>query len=180
MERMHLAEKEQFCEYIYVEYILPAVEQLKNYSKLKVIKLELPISCYTNFRDAIFHFRKMVVSYERQEIEQQAFAIKEHLSRALTDACNAILLWTAKVAEEFLDDEKIQKKDRIKIREKVHKLKKLILIKRMNGMMLSFDEAIEASHGEINAELNEIFFFFDKNYTEQFKEKANKIRGSFC
>ena len=79
MQSMHPAEKDQFCEYIYEDFIVKTALVLCQYEKYaKVVNLYIPISCYTNFRDSLFHFRKMVSSIEEREIEEQSFAIKEH------------------------------------------------------------------------------------------------------
>ena len=91
---MHIALKGQFCEQLYENHIKVSAERLQSYEEYaSAICVKIPISCYTNFRDALFHFRKVVSSMEENEIERQAFAVKEHLSRALTDAASSILYY---------------------------------------------------------------------------------------
>ena len=85
LEKMHPFRKEQLCEQIYEDYIVESADILQLYERYSdTIQGDLPDSCYTNFRDALFHFRKLVYLSEEQELLCQEFAIKEHLSRALT------------------------------------------------------------------------------------------------
>ena len=91
----------------------------------------LPCGCYTNFRDALFHFRKLASSYEEKEIECQAFAIKEHLSRALTDAASSVMDNISFIAERLLKDENINDIQKQKTREMLHKMKQANLRKKV-------------------------------------------------
>ena len=92
LERIHPVEKTHIFEGIYENYIVKSSEILLQYELYaNTANIYLPCGCYTNFRDALFHFRKLASSYEEKEIECQAFAIKEHLSRALTDAASSVM-----------------------------------------------------------------------------------------
>lgn len=123
LEKMHIALKEQFCEQLYENQIVVSAERLQNYEQYaKAICVKIPISCYTNFRDALFHFRKAVSSMEENEIERQAFAVKEHLARALTDAASSILYYLSVIAEELLHDTDINSEVKKQIRKSLHSM----------------------------------------------------------
>mgnify|MGYP005760738121 FL=1 len=176
MQSMHPAEKDQFCEYIYEDFIVKTALVLCQYEKYaKVVNLYIPISCYTNFRDSLFHFRKMVSSIEEREIEEQSFAIKEHLSRTLTDASTAILYWLSAVSEELLKRDDLTSEIKMQIRKNLHKLKNVILFKRMNGMMISQDVSSGISHEEILALLDEAYVFFQDNCSQEYAECSNEL-----
>lgn len=176
MQSMHPAEKNQFCEYIYEDFIVATSSKLQIYEEYaKTINVYIPISCYTNFRDALFHFRKMVSSVEEKEIEEQAFAIKEHLSRTLTDASSSILFWLSLVSEELLKVDIISLEVKKQIRIELHKVKNVILLKRMNGMMVSQDYSANVSHEEIQTLIEEFYTFLQANCSEQFAECSHRL-----
>ena len=88
--KMQITDKESLCQNIYTDEIVRTADYLKEFELYAQIgKKIIPVTCYTNFRDALFHFRKIVNCAEEHEIMQQAFAVKEHLHRARTDAKQA-------------------------------------------------------------------------------------------
>lgn len=92
--KMQITDKENLCQNIYTDEIIGCADYLKEFELYaKIGKKEIPVTCYTNFRDALFHFRKMVNCAEEHEIMQQAFAVKEHLNRAKTDAMTSVLFY---------------------------------------------------------------------------------------
>lgn len=171
---MHPALKEQFCEQLYETYIIGASDCLLKYEEYATtIHAKMPISCYTNFRDAIFHFRKVVFVVEENEIERQAFAVKEHLSRSLTDAANAILHHLSSVAEELLKDVEISGELKHGIRKSLHLLKKAVLQKRFRGMMISNDDISNISHEEIQSLIDEFYDFLNMECYEKFAKYSS-------
>lgn len=176
MQSMHPAEKDQFCEHIYEDFIVRTSSILEIYEEYaKTINVFIPISCYTNFRDALFHFRKMVSSIEEREIEEQAFAIKEHLSRTLTDASSSILFWLSLVSGELLKMGDISLDIKKQIRIELHRVKNVILLKRMNGMMISQDHSAGVSHEEIHLLIEQFYTFLQDNCSEQFAECSHRL-----
>lgn len=169
LEKMHSSVKEQFCEYVYEKYIVVAADVLKRYEEYAcTINAKMPVSCYTNFRDALFHFRKMVSVVEQSEIERQAFAVKEHLSRAMTDGGNSILYHLSRVAETILQDDSIPGEVNNQIRVKLHSLKTAILRKRFSGMMISDDEFLSISHEEIQDMIDNFYSVVEESCASSF------------
>ena len=126
LEKIHSVKKEHLCEQVYEDYIVKYARILEEYEDYSnTIEAYLPDSCYTNFRDALFHFRKFVYSSEEKELICQEFAIKEHLSRALTDAASAVLDVLTWTAESMLRDNDVLDEWKIQIRIMLHQMKKL-------------------------------------------------------
>ena len=95
---------------IYTDEIVRTADYLKEFELYAQIgKKIIPVTCYTNFRDALFHFRKIVNCAEEHEIMQQAFAVKEHLHRARTDAKTSVLFYFSDVSINKISDEDIDK-----------------------------------------------------------------------
>lgn len=86
------SERDVMCENIYEKYILRSSDFL---TQCKTIALffenRIPDTCYTNFRDALFHFRRMAHTSEDTDLVRQSYAIREHTNRAKTDATIALL-----------------------------------------------------------------------------------------
>lgn len=158
------SEKEEYCEYIYNELILKAKDVIiKCQSYTSLLKVKLPISCYTNFRDAIFHFYKMYTCVMDVDIYNQAFAIKEHLSRAQTDAINNMIAFFSKIIEIMLkqESEKLERQ----LREYLHYLRSYQLKKRINGMMI-FDKnspLLSTDIDEALVKINDFLLFIQEN-----------------
>lgn len=171
---MQKQEKEIFCQNIYEENIVKLSKVLYRYEMYaNTVEILLPIGCYTNFRDALFHFRKLVVSVEEREMECQAFAIKEHLARALTDAATSILDHSSFVAGKLLQDEKINFKIKENIRKILHKMKNANLRKRFSGMMLANDK-IKISHDEMLNLIGEFYDYVLLNCKEEFAKYSQE------
>lgn len=180
LEKMHPALKDQFCEQLYEKYIVGSSEKLMKYEEYAyTIHARMPVSCYTNFRDALFHFRKVVSSMEESEIEQQAFAVKEHLSRALTDAGSSILYHLSDVAEALLKDEDIVDEEcKQQIRKCLHNLKNANLRKRFSGMMISNDDMSSVSHEEIQNLVDNFYELLDDKCPEKFAQYSNGLSSN--
>lgn len=168
LEKVQPVKKDQLCEQIYNDYIVNSANILKLYEEYSnTLEGNLPDSCYTNFRDALFHFRKLASSSEKYEFHCQEFAIKEHLSRSLTDAASSVIDVITWVAENMLRDGNVLDKWKPQIRLMLHKLKNIFLRKRLVGMMISGDE-IKVEHKEIINSLDEFLSFANNNCKEFF------------
>lgn len=176
LERMHPALKEQFCVQLYENYIVESSLKLLIYEEYAyTIHAKMPVSCYTNFRDALFHFRKVVSLMEENEIERQAFAVKEHLSRALTDAGSSILYHLSSVAEALLEDKEIDSNIIDQIRKCLHNLKNANLRKRFSGMMISSDETTNISHDEIIELIDGFYQLVNATCANEFAKYSNEL-----
>lgn len=176
MQKLHTMDKHLFCQNIYEHYIVTFSERLQKYEQYaEGIRRELPVSCYTNFRDALFHFRKMVYCTEEQEIEEQAFAIKEHLSRMLTDASNALSYTLSLIAEDMLTNHALGAEQTNALRTLLHKVKNAIILKRMDGMMLSIDEQKNLNHDDVNLLIDEFYAWIEENCPEKFAAYSRTI-----
>lgn len=168
-ETVHPAIKEQFCEYIYENHILNSYKVLSKFEDYgHTFNISLPVSCYTNFRDALFHFRKVVYSTEEKEMECQAFAVKEHLSRVNTDACVSYLNLMFDLARELINDDSIDDCKKSDIRKLLHKLKEQNLFKRLNGMMISDDNTFNIEICTILEQIDEFHSYLQHNCKDQF------------
>lgn len=156
--------KEEYCEYIYDELILNAKQTIiQCQSYMSIFRIKLPISCYTNFRDALFHFYKMHLCVTEFDVYTQSFAVKEHLSRAETDAINNMIVFFSKGIEVLLKEStaEIEKQ----LRHYLHCLKKLQLNRRMNGMMI-FDKnksLLNANTESALKKIDEFLAFIEDN-----------------
>ncbi|MCM1226126.1 MAG: hypothetical protein NC320_01715 [Clostridium sp.] len=142
---IHETEKKQYCKNIYEMYI---VKTSKILNDCKTIALsynrKLPISCYTNFRDALFHFRKLYCSVEETAFFNQGFAIKEHLNRSKSDALGVIYGLFSLISELLVTNGNLEKTDILFFRKWMHRLRTESLHKRLNGMMI-FDDSLKLS-----------------------------------
>lgn len=168
-------DKEEYCECIYKDHILKAKELIISCrSYACILKAKLPISCYTNFRDALFHFYKMYICVTDVDVYNQAFAINEHLSRAQTDAFNTIMNLFSCTIEAMLKNGRNKFHD--ELRGYLHYFKSYQLKKRVKGMMI-FDKNISLLDTSFDEALNKISSFLDyiqKNELE--KEMKESIQ----
>lgn len=156
--KMQMSDKENLCQNIYTDEIIRSADYLKEYELYaKVGKKEIPVTCYTNFRDALFHFRKMARCSEEHEIMQQAFAVKEHLHRARTDAKTSVLFYFSRVANSLMEENEVDSATKIQLRISLHKMKNVIMISRIDGMMLSDIAINKASDDDVTAIMEEFF-----------------------
>lgn len=174
--KMPLKEKEILCQNTYTNEILRCADSLQEYERYALVgKWEIPPSCYTNFRDALFHFRKMCNSSEEHEILRQVFAVREHLGRTKTDARITILLMYAKVAEMLLKRDDINGELKIRFRKLLHKMKNVSMINRIQGMMMSDLVINRFSDDEISEIVQEYLDLIQSECLEQFKEIRDEL-----
>ncbi|MBD5503165.1 MAG: hypothetical protein HDR09_05260 [Lachnospiraceae bacterium] len=156
--KMQMTDKESLCQNIYTNEIIRSADYLKEFEAYaKIGKKGIPVTCYTNFRDALFHFRKMASCAEEHEIMQQAFAVKEHLHRARTDAKTSVLFYFSSVADCLMNETTVRSDTKIRLRVSLHKMKNVIMMSRIEGMMMS-DVAICKNNEEDIALILEEFF----------------------
>lgn len=109
------AERDIMCENIYNTCILSCSEVLADCADCaNVFSEHIPVACFTNFRDALFHFRRMVHTTEYTELVRQSNAIKEHTGRAKTDAITFLLEYASAVVDilrSFFSDGSTEKKE---------------------------------------------------------------------
>lgn len=173
---MQVSDKENFCQNIYANYIVQSSNYLREYSQClaKVGKKELPVACYTNFRDALFHFRKMAKSVEEHEILQQAFAVKEHLGRAKTDARISVLFYYVSVANRLLDDATVSDDVKPQIRKCLHGMNNVIMSNRLDGMMMSELPIEKTSEEEVLSIVQEFLDLMQSSCINQFVSLTTK------
>lgn len=160
--------KNEICSHIYNNYIVKTSDLIENCQTcIAIFKSKLPISCYTNFRDALFHFYKMNKSTTEIDVYTQAFAISEHLSRASTDATNSIFSYISSILEGLIRNN-VSEGTTNRSRELLHKVKEVQLLKRLKGMMM-FDAnlcVVNSSVDEAMSLIDECCKFFVENHLE--------------
>lgn len=178
---MNLSDKDNYCHNIYQKHILKTSELLEECDDAaSVLRAYIPIACYTNFRDALFHFRRMVRAYEVNEIMCQAFAVKEHTKRAKTDAvvsllrkCSYIALYMLSHCMEYKMSTNIQ----IELQNKSQIMRDCISNYRLSGMMFSESKGLKISNEKGIDLIKEYLEFMHLNLQCEYKDAINKIRN---
>ncbi|MDE7018775.1 MAG: hypothetical protein K2P65_14610 [Lachnospiraceae bacterium] len=174
--KMQMTDKESLCQNIYTDEIIGSADYLREYEKYaKVGKKGIPVTCYTNFRDSLFHFRKMANCSEEHEIMQQAFAVKEHAHRARTDAMTSVLFYFSRVANSLMNEESIDADTKMQLRILLHKMKNIIMISRMDGMMMPDVSNPKIAREDITAVLEEFFDLVQEKCFIQFVEINDRL-----
>ncbi len=170
--KSNIAIKDLYCETIYKNYIAETSEFLSKCEELSnILRIKLPTGCYTNFRDAIFHFRRLVKSSEENEITRQGFAVEEHSNRAKTDAIVCILencsllLQVFSHAKYSLSAEASEELVTMK-----NSLDRSALHLRLNGIMLDHTNILRISDEEFQNSIRS-FLLFVRKYLGQEKLK---------
>ena len=138
---MDVTEKQQYCQNVYDNNIIRVMSFLDDMKTIAdSYNHMLPVTCFTNFRDALFHFRKIYYASNKNEIMEQGFALKEHLNRSRTDAIVSLLNFFSYGIRMLLNDDTICGMYGKKLRVFLHKMQNINLFKRINGMMIfSYD-----------------------------------------
>lgn len=169
--KMQITDKENLCQNIYRDEILKSADYLKEFEAYAAIgKQELNVACYTNFRDALFHFRKMVECTEEHEITQQAFAVREHLHRARTDAKTDVLFFYAGVVNRLITEKTLDRDIKLQLEQLLHKMKNVVMMSRMNGLLMSDTAVNEFQNGDVSLILEEFFDLINEKIFNQFFE----------
>lgn len=125
-----------------------------------------------------FILENLYIHQRKKRLICQEFAIKEHLSRALTDAASAVLDVLTWTAESMLRDNDVLDEWKIQIRIMLHQMKKLFLRKRFGGMMISSDE-IKVDHAEIIKICDSFIAFSCENCKKKFAEHSRSYAIRF-
>lgn len=176
--KVNQVDKDLYCHKIYEDSIYDTSEFLATCEEMaKVLSSYIPGGCYTNFRDSLFHFRRMVLSYEQNEINKQAFAVKEHANRAKTDAiisileqCSNILQIIQKKFISDLDEETIKE-----LKVKKNKLDAYMLNFRLSGMMLEDVAALRPTEQLFINEVSQVFAFINSKVGRDIFHEVIKI-----
>ena len=98
--------------------------------------ITIPEYCYTNFKDALFHYHKMIVLENENALFDQFYAISEHVSRAKTDLyLNALLAFSFGIEKLLMEEDLSEAKSAI--RECLHSIKRCIYSIRFGGMRIA-------------------------------------------
>jgi hypothetical protein len=179
---MNVSDKDNYCHNIYQKHILKTSEFLETCDEAaKVLRAYIPFACYTNFRDALFHFRRMVRAYEVNEITCQSFAVKEHTNRAKTDAVVSLLRKCSDIALYILDncnEYELSPDILIQLRNKFHIMRECISNYRLSGMMFTESKSLKISNEKWIDLIFEYFNFMNDNVKHEFIDAIYKIRHS--
>ncbi len=182
LSKMNITDKDNYCHRIYQKDILETSEFLVVCDDLaNILRIFLPIACYTNFRDALFHFRRMVRAYEVNEIMCQAFAVKEHTKRAKTDAALYLLRRFSDIALYMIQNHeryKILSDIQIELQDKANIMGECISNYRLSGMMFSESKYLKISYEKGIALIIEYLKFINLNLQCEFKNAVDEIRKS--
>ena len=147
---INIADKQHYCSEIYENFILRTMHFLDDCKSIAdSYNNLLPAACFTNFRDALFHFRKLYYSTNRNDILEQGFAIKEHLNRACTDAIISLLNFFSDGIRLLLENGDISADEKSRLKFFLHRMQSISLFKRINGMMMFLYDVSRVSNEEI-------------------------------
>lgn len=176
-EKIGKVQKDVICESTYNRFISAGADfllQCEYYAR--IMRNYLPSGCYTNFRDALFHFYKMVKSSEEMEINRQMFAIGEHIGRAKTDAMvslsdelQKILCYMIKRYDLSISVQGMFKEEMGVLCDYQNKL-------RLNGMMIRDLDVLSLDEDEFFETFERIFQYIMDNVSEQYKGMISKVR----
>lgn len=158
--KSNVVDKDIRCEAVYNCFIADTSDFIQKCEEIgKVLCIKLPSGCYTNFRDALFHFRRMVRSSEVNEIARQAFAIEEHSNRAKTDAVVCILEYCS-FTLQVLSHENfgLSKTALLQLTTVKNKVDSSAMHLRLSGIMLDQTNILRISDEEFQ---NLLVMFFD-------------------
>ena len=172
--KSNAVDKDTHCENIYNRFIAETCDFIQRCEEIgKVLCIKLPTGCYTNFRDALFHFRRLVKSSEENESARQSFAIEEHANRARTDAIVCILEYCTFVLDILSHAE-------FELNEET--LKRLVVVKkdignsamflRLSGIMLDQTSILRISDSKFEQLLDVFFDFINKYIGDEKFHKA--------
>lgn len=172
-------DKDLYCQKVYETHIFETSEFLATCEEIaELLRAYIPGGCYTNFRDALFHFRRMVLSSEKNEINKQAFAVKEHANRTKTDAIISILEQCS-VILQIIEKKYADGLDRVIIKKLLSRKNTLdmhMLNFRLSGMMLEDAAVLRPSEEQFMEEVTKYFDFISESIgREKFHEALSII-----
>lgn len=135
MNKIKIAEKRKLTKDAF-DKIENLFELLDSNIFIKNFRLTTPDTCYTNFKDAIFHFNKMISLNDEASMFDQYYALNEHVTRARTDYYLSVFYPFSYALESLLKNETIDK-FKTDIRDALHDMKSCIFEIRYSGMQIS-------------------------------------------
>ena len=168
-------DKSNLCENVYQNNIVNPYEFLKsceNYSK--IVHAKIPDGCYTNFRDALFHFWKLSRTYEWNELNCQAFAVCEHANRAKTDASLMLLRRSAMILGHILTDYNFDEYITAELISKHDSIRNMEMYIRLGGMMLENARNMRPDDETILHCFDDVLSFCQNNVAKEFREVIKK------
>lgn len=175
--KCNTVDKELYCDTVYQKHIAETSDFIVACEGIaKVIAVGLPPACYTNFRDALFHFRRMVKSSEENEMAKQAFAIEEHSNRAKTDAIVGVLVSCSDILQILqhvsfsLDENSLCKLVAVK-----NVLDRHVMHLRLSGMMLDNAGLLRISDEEFQTAIEAFLDFINEIGKDKY-HRALQIR----
>lgn len=161
--KCNAVEKDALCTNIYNQFIAETSDFISSCEDIaKPLNAHLPSGCYTNFRDALFHFRRMFRSTEENEIWHQAFAIEEHANRAKTDAIVCLLEYCTFLLQILSHEDfnlSYAALERLTIIKK--DIDNCVLLLRLNGIMLNQSGLLRISDSEFEELIDRFLDFIN-------------------
>lgn len=174
---LNTAEKINIVHNAYI-LISQAEELLADKSIFDNFKIVTYPSCYTNFKDALFHFYRLSMTEDEQDIYDQYYALSEHIARLKADYFSNVLYSVSYCLEGIVlnidNDEK-----RNSVRLVLHKVKDILYFIRYNGMLiashqdrideLDFSNCLSEVIGVISDnKLDEVYATYNQQYKDKF------------
>ncbi|MBQ8299863.1 MAG: hypothetical protein IJX99_08465 [Clostridia bacterium] len=117
------------------DQIFDALEKISLITNLySVCQIKIPPPFATNFRDSLFHYKKLYESDTVEEALQQTEAIDEHLSRAIKDSLMQLVQILLNSISKIYEDPSVSDTLKLDIQKQIHNLKQAILRLRINSM----------------------------------------------
>lgn len=171
MVKMDVVEKEQYCQNIYERYILETSEFLVSCDEIAdVLRTYIPSGCYTNFRDALFHFRSMVNASEESIIFSQVASIIEHANRAMRDAEVALCVRCVTIFDVLKCRFPLKDDILMEINQQIATLQNCILRLRLGNMMLEGMDFLTLSNETFLDIMEDYFICAETHVANEFKE----------
>lgn len=151
---------DNFCD-ISSDKIFSALEKISLITNLYArcqIKLLPPFA--TNFRDALFHYKKLYEADTVEEAIEQTEAIDEHLSRAIKDSLMQLVQILLSSITSLYNDSDFDGSVKLEIQKQIHNLKQAILKLRINSMDIV---RISEDSTEIMEEISKCIVWCSKN-----------------
>lgn len=138
LQRINDGDKADLCKNVYGDIVQTSNTFLQCDEIGKTIRVHIPPQCYTNFRDALFHFRRLCKCNEWNECLRQATSIREHLNRAKTDALVGGLTYALELSSIILGlyEESLEDSISTRLRHFRDQMDDMIVNLRINGIML--------------------------------------------
>ncbi len=163
-------DKKHICERVYEDYLLTTSDFIISCDEIsEILRAYIPSGCYTNFRDALFHFRCLVYSNNESEIVSQVASIKEHTNRAMRDAEVAICQRYMGILKIIRNGGDMQADIKEKLDSMINSLQECILNLRLGGMMLKGMDSLGPSPDDFLIMINDFCEFLNSKLAKQFQ-----------